>query len=67
MINTLLKFLESKTTIFEKAKLTGDLIDEIEVYPQTNILMCGNGIFSFKSEQELQELIISNGGGGIRF
>ena len=65
MINTLLKFLESKTTTFEKAKLTGDLIDEIEVYPQTNILMCGNGIFSFKSEQELQELIISNRGGAL--
>ena len=41
MLQFLCKVLQSRTTTFEQAKVEGEIIQDIEVYPSKNILVCG--------------------------
>lgn len=65
MLQFLCKVLQSRTTTFEQAKVEGEIIQDIEVYPSKNILVCGNGIYTYKDTSELDELVNTLGGGGF--
>ncbi|WP_394950803.1 glycosyltransferase family 61 protein [uncultured Helicobacter sp.] len=65
MLQFLCKALQSRTTTFEQAKAEGEIIQDIEVYPSKNILVCGNGIYTYKDTSELDELVNTLGGGDL--
>lgn len=67
MLQLLFRTLESKRASFEQARQCGDLTQEIPIEPESNLLICGNGIFSCVDDESLQGLIESQlGGGGIK-
>lgn len=66
MLQLLFRILESKRTGFEQARQCGDLTQEIPIEPESNLLICGNGIFSCVDDESLQGLIESQLGGGRR-
>ena len=49
MLGFVYRWLLSKTTTFEKAKEMGEIAQEVEVYPSTTILVCGEGIYECRS------------------
>ena len=66
MLQLLFRTLESKRASFEQARQYGDLTQEIPIEPESNLLICGNGIFSCVDDESLQGLIESQLGGGRR-
>lgn len=66
MLQLLFRTLASKRASFEQARQCGDLTQEIPIEPESNLLICGNGIFSCVDDESLQGLIESQLGGGRR-
>lgn len=66
MLNLLCAMLRSRSTTFEKAKAAGEITSEVEVYPSKHIIVCGNGIYEYRDECELENLTHILGGGQIR-
>ena len=64
MLGFVYRWLLSKTTTFEKARAAGEIAQEVEVYPSTTILVCGEGIYECRSGCD--GLINAFGGGGDR-
>ncbi|ETD27858.1 hypothetical protein [Helicobacter canis] len=64
MLQLLFRTLESKRASFEQARQCGDLAQEIPIEPESNLLICGNGIFSYADDESLHRLIKSQLGGG---
>lgn len=54
MLQLLFRTLESKRASFEQARQCGDLAQEIPIEPESNLLICGNGIFSYADDESLQ-------------
>lgn len=66
MLQLLFRILEGKRASFEQALHNGDLAREIPIEPESNLLICGNGIFPYTDDESLQGLIESRLGGGRR-
>ena len=64
LISPIISAIKKRQTTHEQALQCGEISQEIPIYEQENLLVCGNGIFPYKTQTQLHELIESNGGGG---
>lgn len=61
MFKFLLRYLKRHITTYKQAK--GEIQDEICVYQSQNVFVCGNGVFPYANDSEIEEIIAINGGG----
>ncbi|MCI6218236.1 MAG: hypothetical protein MR629_06890 [Helicobacter sp.] len=65
----ILNFFAKKTTTFTQATIDGEIREEILIHPEENMLVCGNGVFTYKDANTLNQLIkkqLVEGGGVIQ-
>lgn len=61
----ILNFFAKKTTTFTQAAIDGEIREEILIHPEENMLVCGNGVFTYKDANTLNQLIKKQLGGGV--
>lgn len=56
-MSVLNKFFQSKSTTFAKARENSEISEEICVWDEENLLICGNGFFYYTKEDSLSEVL----------